>query len=140
MCVWPETALLRGIEVPIPALLTASISSAGPALLRALAMPRDLTGTIESDRPYPTGTTEGPVQYLDMANTHFYPLLAKNDRVLPIIGILLSFPLFLAILCSLLVGYPKRSARAIRTSWAKTLIIRDNNDPPEILIYYLLFI
>ena len=84
VCVWPEPALLRGIEVPIPALLTASLSSAGtallrgtevpipallttslssagPALLRALAVPRDLTGNIQSDRHYSTGTTEGPV-------------------------------------------------------------------------------
>ena len=61
MCVGPEPALLRGIEVRIPALLTASTSSAGPALLRALAVPRDLIGTIQSDRQYSTGTTEGPV-------------------------------------------------------------------------------
>ena len=64
MCVWPEPALLRGIEVPIPALLTASLSSAGPALLRALAVPRDLTGTRQSNRHYSTGTTEGPVLYM----------------------------------------------------------------------------
>ena len=60
MCVWPELALLRGIEVPIPALLTACFSSAGPALLRALDVPRDLTGTIQSDRHYSTGTTARP--------------------------------------------------------------------------------
>ena len=58
--VWPEPALLRGIEVPIPALLTASLSSAGPTLLRALAVPRDLIGTIQSKPHYSTGTTEGP--------------------------------------------------------------------------------
>ena len=63
MCVWPEPVLLKGIEVPISALLTASISSAGPALLRALTVPRDLTGTIQSDRHYSTGTTQGPVLY-----------------------------------------------------------------------------
>ena len=51
MCLWPEPALLRSIEVPIP------------ALLRALAVSRDLTGTIQSDRHYSTGTTEGPVLY-----------------------------------------------------------------------------
>ena len=60
MGVWPEPALLRGIEVPIPALLTASLSSAGPALLRGLAVPRDLTGTTQSDRHYSTGTTASP--------------------------------------------------------------------------------
>ena len=63
VCVWPEPALLRGIEMPISALLTASLSSAGPALLRALAVPRDLTGTIQSNRHYSTDTTEGPVLY-----------------------------------------------------------------------------
>ena len=47
MCVWPEPALLRGVEVPIPALLAVSLSSAVPALLKALAVPRDLTGTIQ---------------------------------------------------------------------------------------------
>ena len=66
VCVWPEPALLRGIEVPMPALLTASLSSAGPALLRALAVPRDLTGTLQSDRHCSTGTTEGPVLYLQL--------------------------------------------------------------------------
>ena len=59
--VWPEPAPLRGIEVPIPALLRASLSSSGPALLRALVVPRDLTGTIQSDRHYSTGITEGQV-------------------------------------------------------------------------------
>ena len=63
VCVWPEPALLSGIEteVPIPALMTASLSSAGPILLRALAVPRDLTGTIQSKPHFSTGTTEGPV-------------------------------------------------------------------------------
>ena len=63
MCVCPESALLRDIEVPIPALLTTSPSSAGPALLRALAVPKDLTGTIQSNRHHSAGTTEGPVLY-----------------------------------------------------------------------------
>ena len=71
VCVWPEPrggvcvcgTLLSGIEteVPIPALMTASLSSAGPILLRALAVPRDLTGTIQSKPHFSTGTTEGPV-------------------------------------------------------------------------------
>ena len=60
VCVWPERTLLRGIEVPIPALLTASLSSVGPVQLRALAVPRDLTGAIQSDRHYSTGTTASP--------------------------------------------------------------------------------
>ena len=68
MCVWSEPALLRDIKVPIGTidiyLLTSSLSTAGPALLRALAVPRDLTGTIQSDRHYSTGTTEGPVLYV----------------------------------------------------------------------------
>ena len=63
VCVWPEPALLRGLELPIPALSTTSLSSAGLALLRALAVPRDLTGTTQSNRHYSTSTTEGPVLY-----------------------------------------------------------------------------
>ena len=44
----------------------------------------------------------GPIR---LANTHFLPILAKRERVLPVIATLLSFHPFLAILCCFPVSY-----------------------------------
>ena len=52
-----------------------------------------------------TIAAESVVGRIWLANTHYLPFLAKNDRVLPVIATLLSFHPFLAILCSFPVDY-----------------------------------
>ena len=67
---------------------------------------------------------ESVVGRIWLANTHHLPFLAKSDRVLPVIATLLSFHLFLAILCSFSMGlldYSSRSTWATRTINRKIL-------------------
>ena len=62
-------------RVPLLVCTLLGVSSAGQALLRALAVPRDLTGTIQGDRHYSTGTIEGSVLYQVENPSHLQPTL-----------------------------------------------------------------